>query len=54
MSISRIFGRHRTPGHTEHTAMHHTISYYLARACIADLRHHAQRDTLARSAGLVA
>jgi hypothetical protein len=50
MSISRILGRHRPPGHTEETAMHPTISYQLARARIADLRHHAQGDTLARAA----
>ena len=30
--------------------MHYTISYHLARARIAGLRHHAQRDTLARAA----
>ena len=30
--------------------MHPTISYYLAQARIADLRHHAQRGTLARAA----
>ena len=30
--------------------MHHTISHYQAQARIADLRHHAQRDTLARAA----
>ena len=30
--------------------MHHTISYHLAQARIAGLRHHAQRDTLARAA----
>ena len=30
--------------------MHHTISYHLAQARIADLRHHAQRATLARAA----
>jgi hypothetical protein len=29
--------------------MHPTISYHLAQARIADLRHHAQRDTLARA-----
>ena len=29
--------------------MHHTISYHLAQARIADLRHHAQRATLARA-----
>jgi hypothetical protein len=27
MSISRILGRHRPPGHTEETAMHPTIGY---------------------------
>ena len=30
--------------------MHPTISYCLAQARIADLRRHAQRDTLARAA----
>jgi len=30
--------------------MHYTISHYLARARVADLRHQAQRDALARSA----
>ena len=30
--------------------MHHAISYRLAQARIADLRHHAQRDALARVA----
>ena len=30
--------------------MHHTISYRLARAYIADLRHQAQRDAPARAA----
>jgi hypothetical protein len=30
--------------------MDHTINYQLAQARIADLRHHAQRDTLARAA----
>jgi hypothetical protein len=29
--------------------MHHTISYHLAQARIADLYHHAQRDTLTRA-----
>jgi len=29
--------------------MHHTISYDLAQARAADLRRHAQRDTLARA-----
>ena len=29
--------------------MHHTISYDLAQARIADLRHHAQRAALARA-----
>jgi hypothetical protein len=28
----------------------HTISYHLAQAHMADLRHHAQRDALARAA----
>jgi NTE family protein len=32
MSISRILGRHRPPGHTEETAMHHAISHQLAQA----------------------
>jgi hypothetical protein len=30
--------------------MHPTTSYHLAQARIADLRQHAQRDTLARAA----
>ena len=30
--------------------MHDTISCHLAQARIADLRHHAQRDSLARAA----
>ena len=30
--------------------MHHTISYQLAQAHIADLRQRAQRNTLARAA----
>ena len=30
--------------------MHHAISCQLAQARIADLRHHAQRDILARAA----
>ena len=30
--------------------MHPTISYHLAQARLADLRHQAQRDTLARAA----
>jgi hypothetical protein len=30
--------------------MHHTISYHLAWARIAGLRHHAQRATLAHAA----
>ena len=30
--------------------MHHTINYHMAQARIADLRNHAQRDTLARAA----
>jgi hypothetical protein len=29
--------------------MHHTISYYLAQARIAELHHQAQRDTQARA-----
>ena len=51
MLVSRILGRHRPPGHTEETAVHDTISYYLAQARIAGLRQHAQRDALARAAG---
>ena len=50
MPISRILGRHRPPGRTEETAMHPTLSYHLAQARTADLRHRAQRDTLARAA----
>ena len=30
--------------------MHHVISYHLAQARIAGLRHRAQRDALARAA----
>ena len=45
--ISQILGKHRPPGHTEETAMHHSISYHMAQARIARLRHHAQRDALA-------
>ena len=30
--------------------MHHSISYHLAKARIAGLRHHVQRATLARAA----
>ena len=30
--------------------MHHTITYHLIQARMADLRHHASRDTLARAA----
>jgi len=30
--------------------MHHNISWHLAQARVADLRHHAQRNTLARAA----
>ena len=30
--------------------MHHTITYHLIQARMADLRHHARRDTLARAA----
>ena len=40
----------RPPGHTEQTAMHPTISYYLAQVRIAGLVRHAQRDALARLA----
>ena len=40
----------RPPGHTEQTAMHPTISYYLAQARMAGLDRHAQRDALARLA----
>jgi hypothetical protein len=29
--------------------MHHIISYYLAQARMADVRHHAERDTRAGS-----
>ena len=29
--------------------MHHSISYHMAKARIADLRHHAQLHTLARA-----
>jgi len=50
MLISRILGRHRPPSRTEETAMHPTLSYHLAQARTADLRHRAQRDTLARAA----
>jgi DNA-binding NarL/FixJ family response regulator len=35
---------------TEETAMHPTISYQLAQARTADLRHHAQQAALARAA----
>jgi hypothetical protein len=38
----------RPPGHTEETAMHPTISYYLAQARMAGLGRHAQREALAR------
>jgi hypothetical protein len=31
--------------------MHPTLSHHLAQARTADLRHRAQRDTLARAAG---
>ena len=30
--------------------MHHSISYHLAQACLADLRHHVQRAPLVRAA----
>jgi hypothetical protein len=50
MPISRILGRHHPPGRTEETAMHFTLSYHLAQARTADLRHRAQRDTVARAA----
>jgi hypothetical protein len=30
--------------------VHYTISYYLAQARLADVRHHTQRDTLVRAA----
>src|SRR5215471_5506696 len=43
MSMSRILGRHRPPGHTEETAMHHVISHQLAQARIAGLRQYARR-----------
>ena len=29
--------------------MHHSISYYMAQARLAGLRHHGQRATLARA-----
>ena len=38
----------RLPGHTEQTAMHPAISYYLTQARTAGLGRHAQRDALAR------
>jgi NTE family protein len=50
MSISRILGEHRPSGHIEEIAVHHTISYQLAQARIADLHQHAQQDTQARAA----
>jgi hypothetical protein len=50
MLISRILRKQRPASHTEETAMHPTISYYLAQARIADLHQHAQQDTLARAA----
>jgi len=50
MSISRILGKTPPTRPPEDTAMHHTISSPLARARIADLRHDAQRDTMARAA----
>ena len=40
----------RPPGHTAQTAMHPTISYYLAQARMAGLGRHAHRDALARLA----
>jgi hypothetical protein len=40
----------RPPGHTEQTAMHPIISYYLAQARMAGPGRHAQRDALARLA----
>jgi NTE family protein len=50
MSISRILGGRRPPGHTEETAMHHAISCQLAQARLADLRQYAQQGTTARAA----
>jgi hypothetical protein len=41
MPVSRILGTHRPPGRTGETAMHHTVSYYLAQSRMADLRQHA-------------
>ena len=38
MSIIRILGKHRPPGHAEETAVHHTISYHLSQAHTAHLR----------------
>jgi DNA-binding NarL/FixJ family response regulator len=38
------------PDRTEETAMHPTISYHLAQARMADLRHQAQQAALARAA----
>jgi hypothetical protein len=29
--------------------MHHSISYHMAKARVADLRRHAQRDVLTRA-----
>jgi NTE family protein len=50
MSISRVLGRHRSPGRTEETAMHPTISYQLAQGRVAGLCQHAQENTMARAA----
>ena len=47
MSISRILETPPT-GHTEETALHHAISYYLAHARTAALRHHVRSDTWTR------
>jgi hypothetical protein len=35
---------------TEETAVHHTVSYHLVHAHLADLRRQAQQATLARAA----
>jgi hypothetical protein len=43
MLIGRILGKQRPPNHTEETAMHPTIIYYLAQARMADLRHSRRR-----------
>jgi low temperature requirement protein LtrA len=41
--------KHRPPSHTKETTMHHAISYHLAQARMADLRHRAPRDTQTRA-----